>query len=147
VRPTFLPLTTDAATAAGADAVLRRAVEADAAANDCWAALLGGCAQAKRWGLDTRLRQLSEATREFTGSKWWFHEGDSYRRRVTQAQGYIEDAITEGDGPEFAQAFAGYDHAVASVVVAATSCHRGPGVPVGRVAGRVARHVGQWRRH
>jgi len=143
VRPTFLPLTTDAATAAGAGAVLRRAVEADAAANDCWAALLGGCAQAKRWGLDTRLRQLCAATREFTGSKWWFHEGDSYRRRVAQAQGYIEDAVSEGDGPEFARAFADYDHAVASVVVAAAGCHRGARVP----AGQVARHVGHWRRH
>lgn len=121
MRPTFLPLTRDAAAATGAGAVLRRAVEADAAADVCWASLLGGCAMAKRWGLDARLRQLSEATCELAGSKWWFNDGAAYRRRVTHAQGQIEEAISEGDGPEFARAFAGYDHAVASVVVAANS--------------------------
>ncbi|GLY64430.1 hypothetical protein [Amycolatopsis taiwanensis] len=121
MHPKFLPLTADAAAAAGAGAVLSSAAEADAAANVCWASLLGGCAPVKRWGLDRRLRQLSEAAGEFAGSRWWFHDGAAYRRRVTHAQGRIEEAISEGDGPEFARAFAGYDHAVASVVVAAHS--------------------------
>lgn len=121
MHPTFLPLTADAATAARAGAVLHRAAEADAAANVCWASLLGGCASAKRWGLDRRLRQLSEAAGEFAGTRWWLNDGNAYRHRVTNAQGRIEEAIHEGDGPEFARAFAGYDHAVASVVVAASS--------------------------
>jgi hypothetical protein len=125
VQPTFLPLTADAAAAAGARAMLRRAMEAEAAADVSWASLVGGCASAGCWGLDTRLRRLSEATREFAGATWWFNEGSEYRRRVTRAQALIEEAISESDGPEFARAFAGYDHAVASVVVAARS--RRPG--------------------
>lgn len=121
MHPTFLPLTADAAAAARAGAVLRRVADADAAANACWASLLGGCASAKRWGLDRRLRQLSDAAGEFAGTKWWLTDTNAYRGRVTNAQGRIEEAISDGDGPEFARAFAGYDHAVASVVVAASS--------------------------
>lgn len=136
MRPTFLPLTADAATAAGARAVLRRAVAANATADVCWASLLGGCAPAKRWGLDTKLRQLSEATCEFAGTGWWFNDGSAYRRRVTRAQDRIEEAISEGDGPEFARAFAGYDHAVASVVVAAPA-RRDTRIPRAHAAGRI----------
>ncbi|MEU0467991.1 hypothetical protein ABZ215_28665 [Amycolatopsis sp. NPDC006131] len=118
-RATFLPLTTDAAARAGAQAVLDRAGAAEAAAGACWASLLAGCTVPGRWDLDTRLRQLSEATSAFVGVKWWFNEGAPHRRRVAQAQGSIELAITEGDGQEFATAFAGYDHAMASAVVCA----------------------------
>ncbi|HKS44692.1 MAG TPA: hypothetical protein VJT49_06170 [Amycolatopsis sp.] len=125
MRATFLPLTTDAAAKTGAHTVLRRAAEAEAAANACWASLLGGCASAKRWGLDTRLRQLSQATRDLAGTRWWFTEGTGYRRRVAHAQGCIEEAIIEGDGSEFARAFAGYDHAMATVVVAARNQRHG----------------------
>jgi hypothetical protein len=139
VRPTFLPLTTDAAASVGAGVVLRRAAEADAAANVCWASMLGGCAEAGRWGLAARLRQLSEAIGDFAGTKWWFADGAAYRRRVAHAQGRVEDAVSEGDGPEFARAFAGYDHAVASVVVAAAGTRRAAGVGAGRAAGRRAR--------
>lgn len=124
MRLTFLPLTADAATRTGARAVLRHVVEADATADACWASLLGGCASAKRWGLDKRLRQLSQATCEIAGKKWWFGDGAPHRRRVAHAQGRIEEAITDGDGPEFAAAFAGYDHAMATVVVAAAHHRR-----------------------
>ena len=123
MRVTFLPLTADTATRTGARAVLRRAVEADATADACWASLLGGCASAKRWGLDARLRQLSLATCEFAGRTWWFGDGTAHRRRVAHAQGAIEEAITDGDGPEFARAFAGYDNVMACVLVAASN-HR-----------------------
>ena len=118
MRATFLPLTTDAALRAGAHTVLHRANDADDAANACWTSLLAGCAGG-RWGLDVRLRQLSEATSEHVGTKWWFSEGSAHRRRVAHAQGCIEYAITEGDGQEFAQAFMGYDHAMASALVCA----------------------------
>jgi hypothetical protein len=124
VHVTFLPLTADAASRTGARTVLRRAVEADATADACWASLLGGCASAKRWGLDQRLRQLSQATCEIAGKKWWFGDGAPHRRRVAHAQGRIEEAITDGDGPEFAVAFAGYDHAMATVLVAASNHRR-----------------------
>jgi hypothetical protein len=122
--PTFLPLTTDAAVHAGAHDVLHRATEADRAADTCWASLLAGSA-ASRCGLDVRLRRLSEATSVYVGTKWWFREGSMYRRRVARAQGRIEDAITEGDGSEFAQAFMGYDHAMASALVCTGERGRG----------------------
>ncbi|WAL66697.1 hypothetical protein ORV05_02455 [Amycolatopsis cynarae] len=117
--PTFLPLTADAAARIGARTVLSRATEADETANACWTSLLAGCSSAVRWGLDTRLRRLSEATSVYVGTRWWFSEGSAHRRRVANAQTCIEEAITEGDGQEFAKAFMGYDHAMACAVVAA----------------------------
>ncbi|HJQ48507.1 MAG TPA: hypothetical protein VJ870_19615 [Amycolatopsis sp.] len=118
MRATFLPLTADAAVRAPAHAVLHRAADADGAANDCWTSLLAGCASG-RWGLDVRLRRLLEATSEHVGSRWWFGTGSEHRRRVAHAQACIEQAVTEGDGQDFARAFMGYDHAVASALVCA----------------------------
>ena len=115
----FLPLTVAAARHAEATAVARQAVETDRAATDCWASLLAGCTSPGRWGLGPRLRQLSEATSQQVGTRWWSAEGAAYRRRVARAQAEIEDAIAEGDGQEFARAFVGYDHAMASAVVCA----------------------------
>jgi len=118
VRATFLPLTTDAAARAGAHVVLHRAAEADGTASDCWTSLLAGCAST-HYRLDVRLRRLSEAASMHVGTQWWFSTGAPHRRRVAHAQGCIEDAVTEGDGQEFAQAFMGYDHAMASALVCA----------------------------
>ncbi|HVW41379.1 MAG TPA: hypothetical protein VHC18_08520 [Amycolatopsis sp.] len=118
MRATFLPLTTDAAVRAGAHAVLHRATEADGAANDCWTSLLAGCVSTQ-YRLDVRLRRLSEAASVHVGTRWWAGAGAPHRRRVALAQGCIEYAVTEGDGQEFAQAFMGYDHAMASALVCA----------------------------
>jgi hypothetical protein len=122
---TFLPMTTEAALRLshngpqpGRALVLRhRAEEADAAASRCWTALLADCDSTARRGLGPRLRQLSEATSLYVGNRWWFGDGSAHRRRVAQAQVHIEDAIADGDGQEFATAFIGYDHAMASAVV------------------------------
>nr|WP_243859254.1 hypothetical protein [Amycolatopsis arida] len=104
--------------------VLRhRAEEADTAATHCWTALLAGCDTAGRWALGPRLRQLSEATSLYVGTRWWFTDGATYRRRVAQSQRHIEDAIADGDGQEFARAFVGYDHAMASAVVCGVGRH------------------------
>lgn len=101
--------------------VLRyRAEEADAAAARCWTALLAGCDSTARRGLGPRLRQLSEATSLYVGTRWWFGDGSAHRLRVAQAQIHIEDAIADGDGQEFATAFIGYDHAMAGAVVCGT---------------------------
>ncbi|WP_158888726.1 hypothetical protein [Amycolatopsis anabasis] len=123
---TFLPLTTQAAANARASLVLRRVRETEAAAGACWTALLAGCDSAGRWGLDSRLRQLSEATSVYVGTKWWFAEGSAHRRRVARAQADIEDAVADGDGQEFARAFVGYDHAMASAVVCGKRPARSP---------------------
>jgi hypothetical protein len=83
--------------------------------------LLAGCGPAGRWGLTPKLRQLSEATSEHVGTRWWATEGSSYRGRIARAQSRIEDAIADGDGQEFARALVGYDHAMASAVVCAAT--------------------------
>jgi hypothetical protein len=117
----FLPLTVDAATKANAECVLRKAIETEIAAGECWTSLLAGCGTDGRWGLGPRLRQLSEATSEHVGTRWWSTEGACHRGRIARAQSHIEDAIADGDGQEFARAFVGYDHAMASAVVCAVT--------------------------
>lgn len=117
-EPTFLPLTM-AAAAHGrepASAVRIRAEEANVVAAGCWAALLGGCDSSERKALPVRLRALAEATSEYVGSGRWFEPGSAHRRRVADAQLRIGDALREGDGAEFAEAFVGYDQAIATAV-------------------------------
>ena len=121
---TFLPLTVDAALRLGARPLLDQAMRTDRAAAECWTALLAGCGTAARRDLGPQLRRLSEATSMQVGSRWWFAEGAGHRRRVAGAQENLEEAIAEGDGQEFALAFVGYDHAMASAVVCANSPSR-----------------------
>jgi hypothetical protein len=124
--PTFLPLTASAATVAirnaapqhraGATLVQQRAMEVDHAAAECWASLLAGCDTMTGKLLPGRLRALSEATSRYAGAGWWFSAGCRHRERVDAAQARIEDAVAERDGEEFAEAFIGYDLAVATAV-------------------------------
>lgn len=125
--PSFLPLTMSAsiegartATTEGArvaaQLVQRRTAEANAAAGECWAVLLAGCDSPGRKLLPYRLRSLAEATSIYTGSSWWFGDGSRHRYRVARAQARIEDAVDERDGADFAEAFMGYDQAVATAV-------------------------------
>ena len=122
--PSFLPLTVgvarDAATEPGATAtsacdVQRCAEAADSTAAGCWSALLGGCQSAERRDLPGRLRALAAATSGYVGPSRW--EGSAHRRRVAEAQLRINDAVRVGDGAEFAEAFVGYDQAIATAVV------------------------------
>jgi hypothetical protein len=129
-EPSFLPLTlstidTVAATLlspavkAGADAVRRKANEANSAAAECWAALLAGCDGPGTKALPRRLRELTETTSMFAGIRWWQGSGSAHRHRVGRAQQRIEEAVAERDGAEFAEAFVGYDQAVATALVRA----------------------------
>ncbi|RKT52587.1 sugar ABC transporter substrate-binding protein [Saccharothrix australiensis] len=118
-KPTFLPLTMAAAGNAddeGARAVRGRAEAADRAAADCWLSLVAGCTSGGQ-ALINRLHDLSEATSGYAGAHWWRSHGSVHRRRVAEAEHRIDDAVREGDGAEFAEAFVGYDQAVATVVV------------------------------
>ena len=131
--PTFLPLTISAtdtvaramvrepALRAPADMVSRRAKEADAAAAECWAALLAGCDAPGCRTLPIRLRALSEATSDYAGMRWWLGRGSQHRQRVGRALERIEEAVAERDGADFAEAFVGYDQAVAAALVNAHS--------------------------
>ncbi|MET9261551.1 hypothetical protein [Amycolatopsis sp. NPDC004079] len=146
--PAFLPLTVDAAARLNAGLLLRQALVTDRAADECWTALLAGCGTAARRGLAPQLRRLSEATSEHVGVRWWFAEGTGHRRRVASAQENLEDAIADGDGQEFALAFVGYDHAMASAVVACPQRARSsvPGTPAGRGSLREQPRAPQGRR-
>lgn len=115
-RPTFLPLTATAAPA-GASELRHCVAAADATAVDCWAALLGGCQSAERRSLPSRLRELTDATSTYVGDGWWCGRGAVQRRKVVEAQSRIDDAVRDGDGAEFAEAFVGYDQAIATAVV------------------------------
>lgn len=126
-EPTFLPLAVAAASTAvtvsaeppalvRAQVVRRRAEAADQAAVDCWTALLAGCQAPARRVLPARLRELTEATSLYLGTRCWYGPGSPHRSRVTGAEARITDAVRDGDGAEFAEAFAGYDQAVATAV-------------------------------
>lgn len=132
-EPMFLPLTVavvrsaEASSARGAAAtVRRRAEEANDAAAGCWTALLGGCESAERKTLPVRLTALADATSAYAGPRWWFGHGSVHRRRVAEAQSRINDAVREGDGAEFAEAFVGYDQAIATAVVSVASTVESP---------------------
>ncbi|MFC5055002.1 sugar ABC transporter substrate-binding protein [Saccharothrix xinjiangensis] len=117
-EPTFLPLTMAAANEAddeGARSVRDRAESADRAAADCWLALVAGCTSGRQALVD-RLHDLSEATCGYAGTRWWAGRGSVHGTRVAAAEHRIDDAVREGDGAEFAEAFIGYDQAVATVV-------------------------------
>jgi hypothetical protein len=131
-QPTFLPLTTSAARTAArshaqeparaaAEVVWRRATEADAAAADCWTALLAACDSPGRRHLPSRLRALTEAVASYAGPSWWQSEGSHLRRRVAEAEHELIEAVRDADGEDFAEAFVGYDQAVATTVVAVHS--------------------------
>jgi DNA-binding FadR family transcriptional regulator len=128
-QPTFLPLTISAARSAAeghsdpqvrasADVLWRRASEADQAAADCWMALLANCGSAAQRALPNCLHGLTEATAYYAGTGWWRGDGAHHRHRVSQAQHQIVEAVLDGDGEDFAEAFVGYDQAVATAVVA-----------------------------
>jgi hypothetical protein len=127
-EPTFLPLTVAAAREAADDldrppeqgsacVVQRHAEAADEAAAACWTALLAGCDSPARRALPARLRELTEATSSYAG----IGTGSVQRRRVSRAQFRIDEAVRDGDGEEFAEAFVGYDQAVATAVVCVRS--------------------------
>lgn len=131
-EPTFLPLAVAAArtvamlpaeppVAARAQLVRRHAEAAEAAAADCWTALLAGCQAPVRRVLPARLHELTEATSLYVGTRCWFGPTSPHRGRVTDAEAWITDAVRDGDGAEFAEAFADYDQAVATAVASVRS--------------------------
>lgn len=124
-EPSFLPLTLSTAgsvAATPADGTHGRrvhgsAMRADSAAAECWAALLGGCDAPGRHVLPSRLQELALATSVYAGTLWWFGDGSRHRLRIGSAQARIEEAVAERDGEDFAEAFVGYDQAVATALV------------------------------
>jgi hypothetical protein len=79
--------------------------------------MLAGCDYPGRRALPSRLHELTEAASVYVGTQWWYGDGSVHRRRVADAEDRIGEAVQDGDGAEFAEAFVGYDQAVAAVVV------------------------------
>jgi hypothetical protein len=84
------------------------ALRVDAAATDSWHALLGGCTCARQ--LADRLHRLTTTAAAHLDAPRW-HGG--HRERVGAFERWTAEALDEGDGAEFAEAFAGYDAALA----------------------------------
>jgi len=131
-EPTFLPLTVSAVglavrdsndipLARAAETVRLQAETANSAAADCWTAMLAGCDCPSGRALPVRLRELTEAIATYAGMRWWYGEGSVHRRRVADAEDRIAEAVRDGDGAEFAEAFIGYDQALATVIVGVRS--------------------------
>jgi hypothetical protein len=129
-EPVFLPLTVSTVRAAAdgtspmahsSRVVQYHAEAANTAAADTWTAMLAGCDCPGRRALPSRLRELTEAASVYAGTQWWYGDGSVHRRRIADAEDRIGDAVHERDGAEFAEAFVGYDQAVAAVVVRAQS--------------------------
>lgn len=127
-EPTYLPLAVSAAReaaqaardqrkAANAEAVCQYAEAVDLAASECWTVLVAGCDSPARRVLTGRLRALTEATSRYVGLDCWFRASSPHRLRVVGAEMRIAEAVNDGDGAEFAEAFVGYDQAVATAVV------------------------------
>ena len=125
---TYLPLAVAAARAAmvaarddraraNADAVCEYAEAVELAASECWTVLVAGCNSPARRELIGRLRRLTEATSRYVGLDCWFRASSPHRLRVVGAEMSIAEAVTDGDGAEFAEAFVGYDQAVATALV------------------------------
>ncbi|MBC6451135.1 sugar ABC transporter substrate-binding protein [Actinokineospora sp. HBU206404] len=122
-EPSFLPLTV--ATASGHPALHPPATRADAAAAECWTALLAGCDTAGR-SLPGRLRELADATSTYAGAAWWNGDGACHRGRIDRARARIEEAVADRDGADFAEAFVGFDQAVATALVRVNNRMRSP---------------------
>jgi hypothetical protein len=132
-EPSFLPLTLATAYTvaeavrstpvlrAGAEAITRKTIETNAAAAECWTALLADCDAPGTRALPRKLGELTEVTSMFAGPQWWNGAGSQHRQRVSRARQRIEEAVAERDGADFAEAFAGYDQAVATALARAHS--------------------------
>jgi hypothetical protein len=124
----FLPLTLSLIHSgppelAGGDRLADRAWAAERAAALGWRALLGGRSCPER-GVTDRLRLLSEAAGQGPGGQWWSEGGIRQRARLAAFEVWVGEALSEGDGGEFAEACAGYDAALAHGMARATERHR-----------------------
>ena len=128
METTFLPLTVSGtahvATRSGGENSERlhaAAQHAEQAAGECWLSMLAACAPATRAQLSPRLGELTSALAAFAGGDWWFSDGSTHRHKVDELRLRIEDAARDGDGEEYADAFASFDQAVATASVCAPS--------------------------
>ena len=134
----FLPLTLTSLTGMAAERPGTHALEvaarrAEHLACHTWVALLGDCASSDRTEFTTGLRRLSLAVGGFVGDDWSGRDCSGHRDRIARYQWWLEEALADGDGAEFAEAFARYDDALARTVLSGA-----PGKGVRSGSGRPA---------
>lgn len=117
----FLPLTMSVLAGTpvdrpGARALQTAARRAEQLACDSWQTLLGGCEHPHRTEFNTGLRRLSLAVGGFVGDDWSNGLCNGHRDRIARYHWWLEEALADGDGAEFAEAFARYDDALARSV-------------------------------
>lgn len=118
----FLPLTLTVLSGVSTDrpgthSLAAAARHAEHLACDTWSALLGDCDRPHRTEFNTGLRRLSLAVGGFVGDDWSSGARGGHRDRIARYQWWLEEALADGDGAEFAEAFARYDDALARTVL------------------------------
>jgi hypothetical protein len=117
----FLPLTLGAITEVraarpgtpGLDVAARRA---ERLACDAWRALLREGERSPSTEFTTGLRRLSLAVGVFIGDDWSSSACRGHRDRIARYQWWLEEAFADGNGAEFAEAFARYDDALGRTI-------------------------------
>lgn len=100
----------------GACALDSAARRAEQLACDTWQSLLGGCERPHRTEFTTGLRRLSLAVGGFIGDDWSNGLCGGHQERIARYHWWLEEALADGNGAEFAEAFARYDDALARTV-------------------------------
>jgi hypothetical protein len=101
----------------GSHALEMAARRAEHVAWDTWQALLGSCDRPHRTEFTTGLRRLTLAVGVFVGDDWSSGVCGGHRDRIARYQWWLEEALSDGNGAEFAEAFARYDDALARTVL------------------------------
>src|SRR5690348_16107899 len=129
----FLPLTLAVLEEVRADRCRTHALQvaahrAEQLANDTWQGLLGDCDRRRRTEFTTGLRRLSLEVGGFVGDEWANGHCTGHRDRIARYHWWLEEAVADGSGDEFAEAFARYDDALARTVLSGASADPADGL-------------------
>lgn len=118
----FLPLTLAALSGLPVDNartsnLVTAARRTERLARDSWQTLLSVRDRSHGTEFTTSLRRLSLAVGGFVGDDWSNGVHRGHRDRVGRYQWWLEEALADGDGAEFAEAFARFDDALARAIV------------------------------
>ena len=128
----FLPLTFDVIDCVPADTPGTQTLDlaarrAEQLACDVWFALLGEHGGPHPTEFTTALRRLSLAVGVFIGDDWSSGACGGHRERIARYHWWLEEAFADGNGAEFAAAFARYDDALGRTIVSGGARDRARG--------------------
>lgn len=113
----FLPMTAEAVSVGPTERAHPELRAAQEAAAGCWFAMLGGCDSHDRHDLPARLDALARAISTHLDARGGADDLRDHRRRLSVAQHRIGEAVLDGDGAEYAEAFADFDGTLATAVM------------------------------